>query len=68
MVPAEVEGADDPGFVLMVEGGAVLELGRAPFKVVYARFRALTKVPHHYEAKWEKALDVSLKDEWSQIW
>ena len=68
MVPAEVEGADDPGFVLMVGDGAILELGRAPFKVVYARFRALTKVPHHYEAKWEIALGLPLDGQWKSIW
>ena len=68
MVPSEVEGAEAPDFVLRVEEDKVLELSRASFKEVYVQFRALVKVQHHYEAKWENALNMSLEGQWNGIW
>ena len=68
MVPRDVEGAEDPDFVLRLADGGVLELSRASFKEVYVRFRALTKVSNHYETKWETALNMSLEGQWNGIW
>ena len=68
LLPKEVEGADNPDFVMEVEGGSSLRLDKAAFKDVYVKFRSLVRVNRHYETKWEEALDMPLQDEWSRVW
>ena len=68
LIPGEVEGVDEPDFVLVGPGNQDLKLSMASFSEVYAQFRRLAKVVRHYEAKWENALNTALGGQWQMIW
>ncbi|MEL6802457.1 MAG: reverse transcriptase family protein, partial [Bacteroidota bacterium] len=67
-IPNGLAGADAPDFVLKMADGSETKLSIASFKEVYGQFRALVRVERQFEAKWENALGIPLRDEWKGIW
>ena len=67
-LPNGLAGADAPDFVLRMADGSETKLSIASFKEVYGRFRELVRVERQFEAKWENALGIPLRDEWKGIW
>ena len=56
-------GAEEPDFVLGMADGSETKLSMTSLKNVYGQLKEIVRVEGQFEAKWENALGIPLKDE-----